>query len=592
MTKKQQKERTDLERAVPPSLRHWSALDDGDDASDHRRPQSDVTLDMGWGRLIFAHTFKDSGKLAGILCEEKPNERDIAFYLPDPHVVLSYAPDQLFLDPSHTFRLWFNEAQRLDPEPAGFHMRGVQTVADGKALNRIYAANGMVKAPTTFILDCRQSDAVCHVVAVDEKSGDVLGTVTGVDHVAAFGDPEQGSSLWCLAVAPEAPYPGIGRALVQYMAREFHSRGRRFMDLSVMHDNKAAIHLYRKLNFQRVPVFTIKRKNPINEPLFTAQEPSVSFNPYAEIIVTEARRRGIQVEVLDKESGIFNLTWGGRTIRCHESLTDLTSAVTMTCCDDKRITRRILQRAGLSVPAQQSVGSNAENEAFLKTAGSIVVKPARGEQGRGVAVDVTTADEMRAAIDCASRICDDVVLEQCVSGCDLRIVVIGYKVVAAALRIPPSVVGNGQHPIRKLIEKQSRRRAAATCGESTIPLDDETERCVRRCGHDLDDVLEEGKSLHVRKTANLHTGGILQDVTAELNPHLAQAAVAAAAALEIPVVGMDFIVQDHRQPDYVTIEANERPGLANHEPQPTAQRFIDLLFPQTVQQPVPPPVNG
>ncbi len=36
------------------------------------------------------------------------------------------------------------------------------------------------------------------------------------------------------------------------------------------------------------------------------------------------------------------------------------------------------------------------------------------------------------------------------------------------------------------------------------------------------------------------------------------------------------------QPDYVIIEANERPGLANHEPQPTAERFIDLLFPQSV----------
>jgi hypothetical protein len=31
----------------------------------------------------------------------------------------------------------------------------------------------------------------------------------------------------------------------------------------------------------------------------------------------------------------------------------------------------------------------------------------------------------------------------------------------------------------------------------------------------------------------------------------------------------------------VIIEANERPGLANHEPQPTAERFVDLLFPNT-----------
>ena len=49
--------------------------------------------------------------------------------------------------------------------------------------------------------------------------------------------------------------------------------------------------------------------------------------------------------------------------------------------------------------------------------------------------------------------------------------------------------------------------------------------------------------------------------------------------LEIPVVGLDLLVPAADQPDYVLIEANERVGLANHEPQPTAERFIDLLFP-------------
>jgi len=36
------------------------------------------------------------------------------------------------------------------------------------------------------------------------------------------------------------------------------------------------------------------------------------------------------------------------------------------------------------------------------------------------------------------------------------------------------------------------------------------------------------------------------------------------------------------EPEYAFIEANERPGLANHEPQPTAERFIDLLFPLSI----------
>ncbi len=56
-------------------------------------------------------------------------------------------------------------------------------------------------------------------------------------------------------------------------------------------------------------------------------------------------------------------------------------------------------------------------------------------------------------------------------------------------------------------------------------------------------------------------------------------AIAAARAIEIPVVGIDFMVGSPDKPDYAFVEANERPGLANHEPQPTAERFIDLLFP-------------
>ena len=61
-------------------------------------------------------------------------------------------------------------------------------------------------------------------------------------------------------------------------------------------------------------------------------------------------------------------------------------------------------------------------------------------------------------------------------------------------------------------------------------------------------------------------------------------AVRAAAALDIPVTGIDFLVPDVAGRDYVFIEANERPGLANHEPWPTAARFVDLLFPGTASR--------
>ena len=118
-----------------------------------------------------------------------------------------------------------------------------------------------------------------------------------------------------------------------------------------------------------------------------------------------------------------------------------------------------------------------------------------------------------------------------------------------------------------------------------MPVDAETERCLRDQGYGLTDVPPAGQEVLLRRTANLHTGGTIHDVTDEVHPRLMEAAVAAARAIDIPVVGIDFIVKSPRQPDYVFIEANERPGLANHEPQPTAERFIDLLFPLSMPAP-------
>ena len=112
-------------------------------------------------------------------------------------------------------------------------------------------------------------------------------------------------------------------------------------------------------------------------------------------------------------------------------------------------------------------------------------------------------------------------------------------------------------------------------------MDGNTETTVREAGFAMDDVLEAGQELQVRRTANLHTGGTIEDVTAQLHPQIAQAAVRASRAIGIPVTGLDFLVPDVACPDHVFIEANERPGLANHEPQPTVQRFVDLLFPET-----------
>lgn len=558
------------------TLKHWG----GPEQVPGQSAPGEVTIDCGWGRLIFGQTFAAPERLAEELQREQEGRRDVALYVRDPHVAIAVAPQHLFLDPSHTYRLALQASALEPPVHEGVRIRRVRA-EDEAAMNRIYLACRMVPVREGFLASGGRNPALVLLAAEDEASGEVLGGVTGVDHVLACNDPDQGASLWSLAVDPQATRPGLGEALVRALVAHFRALGRTYLDLSVMYDNAQAIGLYDKLGFERVPVYCVKNKNPINEKLFVGPDTSADLNIYARILVDEARRRGIGVEVLDAAHGYFRLSHGGRSINCRESLSDLTSAVAMSRCDDKRVTRNVLAAAGLEVPDQELARDDETIAAFLRKHERIVVKPARGEQGRGVKVDLRRLREVKAAVEEARRCCEDVILEAMAPGEDLRVIVIDYQVVAAATRRPAEVTGDGQNDIRALIVKQSRRRQAATGGESSILLDDETERCVRAAGYELTDVLPSGATLAVRKTANLHTGGTIHDVTDQIHATVREASERAARALEIPVVGLDLMLPDLHAAEYTIIEANERPGLANHEPQPTAERFIDLLFPQT-----------
>lgn len=546
--------------------------------------EKEVILDCGWGCLIFANTFQNPMKIAEVLLNEKPGKRDIAIFIEEPHVVLSMAPQEIFLDPSHHLRLLQGDYLSDGIPDSSMFVRKLDWEKDSARINQIYQSRCMVQVEESFFRGIENSEKIVLFVAVDSQSGQIEGVITCLDHGKIYNDPGKGVSLWSLAVDPQTSKAGVGEKLVRYCAEQYFQRDRNYIDLSVLHNNEQAINLYEKLGFQKIPLFFLKNKSAINEKLYTGPIPENQLNPYAMIIINEARRRGIVTKILDHPSNLFSLSFGGRTVKCRESLTELTNSISLQICSDKSQTHRILKKHGLMVPEQTVASSAEKNALFLERCGSIVVKPAEGEQGAGISVDLNNLVEMEKAILRARCICETVLLEEFIEGEELRVLVIKNEVVAAAIRKPAQIIGNGLLTVKELIEKQSRRRESATGGESSIPFDDETRRCVEFSGLQMDSILDSGEYLNVRKTANLHTGGTLHDVTKKLHPKLIQVCLQAARAINIPVVGFDLMVADFQKPEYRIIEANERPGLANHEPNPTAERFIDLLFPQTENQ--------
>src|SRR3954451_18263306 len=83
----------------------------------------DVVLELGWGRLIFGQTFADPEKLAEVLRHEGRGRRDICMYAREPQVLVALAPAELFIDPSHTYRLRFTDDDEVVSPPNGLTVR-------------------------------------------------------------------------------------------------------------------------------------------------------------------------------------------------------------------------------------------------------------------------------------------------------------------------------------------------------------------------------------------------------------------------------------------------------------------------------------
>ena len=164
----------------------------------------DASVHCGWGRLIAGHTFDDPAAVAQALLQETPGERDIAFYLDKPHVVVSHAPSQLFVDPSETFRLFLNAYTPQRAVRRGFTIRRLRSRADVAAINAIYRARRMVPVDPARVWGERAQRHVVYALAEDRQAkrdeyeyqliGAIDGTYAGRWMLAAFA--ENASSAW------------------------------------------------------------------------------------------------------------------------------------------------------------------------------------------------------------------------------------------------------------------------------------------------------------------------------------------------------------------------------------------------------------
>ncbi|MDD5676174.1 MAG: hypothetical protein PHC61_18525 [Chitinivibrionales bacterium] len=300
---------------------------------------------------------------------------------------------------------------------------------------------------------------------------------------------------------------------------------------------------------------------------------------YTTTLTGEALRRGIAVEVIDPATPIFTLKHGSREVRCYNSLTDRVGAVSFYLADNKHCANKFLSHHGFSVPRQICFTTVSAARDFLRKIGCIVVKPCAQWGGRGVSVAVRTTAELNGALRRARKFGETVLLEECVRGSDLRVIVVDGRAIAAIKRTPAQICGNGQDTIKKLVAARNRA-AAKTDPSNKIPVDSETRRTLRDAGLDWGSIPPAGRAVAVRRTTNYHTGGTVEDISDNIPPALAAIAQKVAGLFKIGLMGIDFLVDEHSGKQWI-IEASPDLAISPPEGGRVAKYFLDYLFPET-----------
>jgi cyanophycin synthetase len=217
----------------------------------------------------------------------------------------------------------------------------------------------------------------------------------------------------------------------------------------------------------------------------------------------------------------------------------------------------------------------------------VVVKPVDGKKGFLVFVNLKGPEELRTVLEALPWRRERFMMQSFFPGDDHRMLVVDGKLLAAAMRIPASVIGDGKHSVAALVEAENRERKRRGPPIKQVVLDEEADRVLQQQDLTRDAVPPAGLRVLTRATANVSAGGSAIDVTDIVHPDNARVAVKAAKALGLTVAGVDFICPDiarsWRETGGGLCEVNSNVGLRPHilgrPEQDVAGLILETIYP-------------
>ena len=324
------------------------------------------------------------------------------------------------------------------------------------------------------------------------------------------------------------------------------------------------------------------------------------LGPSTASLVHAAEARGIPWIRLNDHS-LIQFGHGRHQQRIQATITSRTPHIAVELASDKEETNKILSQLGLPVPKQRLLSREEDAVKAAEEIGyPVVVKPYNANHGRGVAIHLTDAPQVRAAFPLAQQHSRSVIVESFIRGEDHRMLVVNGQLIAVAKRVPGHVVGDGHHTVEELVaivNNDPRRGVGHEKVLTRLEFDHQAERQLEKKGYTRLTVPVEGEMVYLRSTGNLSTGGTSIDVTDIVHPDNVEMAVRTVRAIGLDVGGVDFLTPDitvsYKENGGAICEVNAAPGFRMHtapsegRPRDVSGPVIEMLFPPGAPSRIP-----
>lgn len=318
------------------------------------------------------------------------------------------------------------------------------------------------------------------------------------------------------------------------------------------------------------------------------------------LLIMEMQSRGINVDIIYKDIELIKAEYGKHIEWILDRDSSITPYSVSIICGDKYITKKILERDGISVPTGEKFLPIEWELSILyakKIGFPVVIKPVFGSHGDNIYMDINDETELKNIVKdvYVDKLKTAFIVEKQFEGKEYRVFLTKEGRYAVLHREPAHIIGDGKHTILELIEIENEKRKERTNCLCPIAVDEITEVYMKKNNISMEDIPNKNEKVYLRHNSNVAKGGLCIDYTDKIHSSVIENCKKILNTFSgLSYVGIDYMSKDitsNQTSDmYNIVEVNTVPGIHMHmrpsegKSRNVAKYMVDMIFPETKEQ--------